>query len=62
MGCGCNKKSTNPVANAQSASTVYQVLASDRSVQGEYGTIQEARAKAAELSPSGSVRVATKRS
>lgn len=60
MGCGCNKKNTNPVANALSANTIYQVLDGvDRSVKGEYSTIQEARTKAAEIK--GSVRVATKR-
>jgi hypothetical protein len=55
FGCGCNKaKSAGSPVNR---STVYQVLAADQSIAGEFASLQEARNLA--VSISGRVKVSS---
>lgn len=56
MGCGCNKAQAAAVANV-SRTTVYQVLAPDHSVAGEFSSLQEARTLAVNIS--GRVKVSS---
>lgn len=58
MGCGCNKNKVATVTNSARRVTVYQVLVNGSTVDSEFDTLQDARARAVELS--GRVRVASK--
>lgn len=58
MGCGCNKNKVATVTAGARRVTVYQVLTNGTNVEAEFESLQEARAKAVEVS--GRVRVASK--
>lgn len=53
MGCGCNKQKA--AAIPANRNTVYQVLAPDQSVAGEFSSLVEARTLATNIS--GRVKV-----
>lgn len=54
FGCGCNKNAASPVTTTN-RSTLYQVIAPDQSVAGEFASLPEARQLA--VSISGRVKV-----
>lgn len=55
FGCGCNKSNATAAVATTNRSTVYQVLAPDQSVAGEFSSLPEARSLA--VSISGRVKV-----